>query len=154
MPTNEKLIPQILSEEERYTLNFILNQMIPASEDGRLPSATEVGFLSYSQTKGTISWVREGIVKVNKESLERYKGSFADLNPSEQVELIELLRRKMFQYFGRLVHQVIECYYQDDKVLAAIGAAVRPPFPEGFHVPDGDLTLLESVYLREKIYRE
>ena len=48
----------------------------------------------------------------------------------------------------------VTCYYQDDRVLAAIGLEARPPFPKGYDVPAGDLSLLEPVRRRGSIVRE
>ena len=53
-----------------------------------------------------------------------------------------------------LAQQTVTCYYQNDRVLEAIGVGARPPFPEGYQVPSGDLSLLEPVRGRGRIYRE
>ena len=49
---------------------------------------------------------------------------------------------------------VVQCYYRDDRVMASIGMEVRPPFPKGFEIPQGDLSLLEPVRARGKAYRD
>jgi hypothetical protein len=46
------------------------------------------------------------------------------------------------------------CYYRDDRVMRAIGMEVRAPYPLGFKVEQGDLSLLEPVRLRGKKYRD
>ena len=40
------------------------------------------------------------------------------------------------------------------KAVILIGLEARPPFPQGYLLEEGDLTLLEPVYLRGKIYRD
>ena len=45
------------------------------------------------------------------------------------------------------------CYYRDDRVMASIGIEVRPPFPEGYAVEEGDLSLLDPVRARGPIWR-
>ena len=49
---------------------------------------------------------------------------------------------------------LMECYYQNGNVLEAINLGNRAPFPEGYHITEGDLTLLEEVYERGEIYRK
>ncbi len=53
-----------------------------------------------------------------------------------------------------LVVVVMQCYYRDDRVMRALGMEARPPFPEGFDVPQGDWSLLEAVQRRGRIWRD
>lgn len=142
-----------LTEEEMRTLTIILNQIIPPGEDGIMPGASDVGFFAYLQNENLIQWIREGLFGIVEEARNKYNQNFSALDVAEQIKFIELMRRKFFKFFSRLTTLVIQCYYQDDRVLAAIGLDARPPFPEGYIVEEGDLTLLEAVYLREKMYR-
>ena len=43
---------------------------------------------------------------------------------------------------------------KNEKVLELIGVEERPPFPNGYQIEKGDLSLLEPVFLRGKIYRD
>jgi len=49
---------------------------------------------------------------------------------------------------------VLQCYYRDDRVMRSLGLEVRPPFPKGFEVEQGDWSLLDLVRARPKLYRE
>ncbi len=53
-----------------------------------------------------------------------------------------------------LVVVVMQCYYRDDRVMQALGMEARPPFPQGFEVPQGDWSLLEAVQRRGRIWRD
>ena len=88
------------------------------------------------------------------ESEKEYGRKFLSLNDSEQTQLIEKFRRKVPKFYNRLTAEIIQCYYQNDDVLTAIGLEARPPFPKGYFLEEGDLTLLEPVFLRGKIYRD
>lgn len=143
-----------LTEEEMQTLTVILNQIIPPSEDGIMPGASDVGFFAYLENEKLIQWIREGLFEIVEEARNNYNQDFSALDGAEQIKFIEMMRRKFFQFFTRFTTYVIQCYYQDDRVLAAIGLDARPPFPEGYIMEEGDLTLLEAVYLREKMYRK
>jgi hypothetical protein len=48
---------------------------------------------------------------------------------------------------------VLQCYYRDDRVLRSLGIELRPPFPLGHVLPDGDWSLLEPVKARPPMLR-
>jgi hypothetical protein len=148
------IAPGMLNEEQERTLNVLLNLIIPPSEDGKMPSAADVGFFAYMHNENLYSWIREGLLSIGEETHNMYGKEFSVLSGSEQTQLIDRLRRKLFRFFSNLATQVMLCYYQHDHVLEAIGLEARPPFPHGYLVADGDLTLLEAVYERGKIYRD
>ena len=154
MSKDKKIVSENLDEEQEQTLIAILNLIIPPSEDGKMPGAADVGFLAYIQNENIFPWIREGLINIIEESHNKYSQEFSSLSGSEQTQFIEKLRRRFLQFFNRLTTQVIQCYYQHDDVLKAIGLEARPPFPQGYLLEEGDLTLLEPVYLRGKIYRD
>ena len=53
-----------------------------------------------------------------------------------------------------LTRIILQCYYQDDRVMQSLGMEPRPPFPEGFEVEQGDWSLLDPVRGRPKLYRD
>ena len=57
-------------------------------------------------------------------------------------------------FLRNLAMHTVTCYYQDDRVLAAIGLEARPPFPKGYEVVAGDTDLLEPVRRRGSIVRD
>ncbi len=154
MVKGNKLVIDNLNNEEEETLQTLLNLIIPSSEDGKMPSATEVGFLNYLNKNKQISWIQEGLLKIIEESQKKYGKNFQKLSSSEQSELIDNLKRSFLKFFNRLTTEVIKCYYQNDTVLDGIGVDAHPPFPNGQILEEGDLSLLEAVYLRGKIYRD
>ena len=79
---------------------------------------------------------------------------FADLIASDQRVVVEKLSQALNPFLRTLVRIIAQCYYRDDRVMKALGMELRPPFPEGFTVEEGDWTLLEPVRRRGKLYRE
>ena len=154
MVKDKKLVTDNLSNEEKETLQMLLILIIPSSEDGKMPSAAAVGFINYLDNNIQISWLQEGLLKIIEESQKKYGKAFLDLSNLEQSELIDNLKRSFLKFFNRLTTEAIKCYYQNDTVLDAIGVDARPPFPSGQILEEGDLSLLEAVYLRGKIYRD
>ena len=154
MPKDNNIISENLNEEQERTLIALLNLIIPPSEDGKMPGAADVGFFTYIDNENLFPWIREGLLSIAQESHNKYGQEFSALSGSEQTQLIHRLRRSLFRFFSALTTQVMQCYYQHDHVLEAIGLEARPPFPHGYLLEEGDLTLLEPVYERGKIYRD
>ncbi len=154
MVKNRKSVSASLNEEQERMLIALLNLIIPPSEDRKMPGAADVGFFAYMHNENFFPWVREGLLSILEESHNRYGQEFSALRDSEKTQLINRLRRRHFRFFSRLTTEVIQCYYQHEQVLQAIGLEARAPFPEGYLLEEGDLTLLEPVYERGKIYRE
>ena len=143
-----------LDKEQKRTLIALLNLIIPASEDGKMPGANDVGFLSYINNENVLSFIKEGLIRIIDESHNHYDQEFSALSDVQQSEIVNGLKRELFRFFKNLTTHVVQCYYQHDDVLKAIGLEARPPFPKGYEVEEGDILLLESVYYRGKIYRD
>ena len=143
-----------MDKEQKRTLTALLNLIIPASEDGKMPGANDVGFFSYINNENVLSFIKEGLIRIIDESHNHYDREFSALSVAQQSELVNGLKRVLFRFIKNLTTHVVQCYYQHDDVLKAIGLEARPPFPKGYEVEEGDILLLESVYYRGKIYRD
>lgn len=154
MLKDNKFASENLNEEQKRTLNALVNLIIPPSEDGKMPGAADVCFLADIGSNKSLHWIQEGLFSIVEESHKNYGKEFSMLKSSDQALLIDRFKRSFIQIFNRLTTQIIQCYYQDDDVLEALGLEARPPFPNGYSLKEVDLTLLEPVYLRGKIYRD
>src|ERR1700704_1483527 len=52
-----------------------------------------------------------------------------------------------------LIRAVLQCYYRDDRVLRSLGLELRPPFPIGYPLEQGDWSLLDPVKARPSLLR-
>ena len=52
-----------------------------------------------------------------------------------------------------LTRVVLQCYYRDDRVLRSLGLELRPPFPQGDVLEQGDWSLLDPVKKRASTLR-
>ena len=52
-----------------------------------------------------------------------------------------------------LTRVVLQCYYRDDRVLRSLGLELRPPFPKGYELEQGDWSLLDPVKARPSTLR-
>jgi len=154
MSVDNQHISNTLDKEQNKTLKTVLNLIIPANEDYKMPSANDVGFYSYMENINSESFIQEALITIIDESHNNYSREFSSLSADEQFQLVNVLKRKHNRLFINLTNHVFQCYYQNDNVLEAIGVEARPPFPNGYFVKEGELLLLESVYNRGKIYRD
>ena len=156
--TNKNISPEdLLNPEQNSTLEALLELVIPKSKDGKLPGANEIGFHEFIidfNLNYYLHDLKEGLNSINKSSIKENNCNFSKLSSEQKEILIKELRLNenyFLEYFGKLV---MVCYYQNDKVIEALGLEARPPFPEGYHVDEMNFELLETVKKRGKIWRD
>ena len=147
---------KILSDIENRNLIALLDVIIPANEARGLPSAAELNFLEYLEEFGAdqISTIKEELEELNKAALDKTQSPFFDLEKDKQQKLCALLRDKNHRFARTILVQILNCYYQDSRVLNAWGRKAGAQFPGGNKVPQDDLTMLDPVRKRGKIFRE
>ena len=145
-----------LIKTEQRTLDIVTDMIIPASADGRKPSARDVGVLDYirEHEPDSVAVVARELERLDAVAQARHATAFADLDTESRQALVDALRREDPAFLQTTATHTVTCYYQDDRVLEAIGLDARPPFPKGYDVPAGDLSLLEPVKQRGSIVRE
>ena len=145
-----------LSDGQQRILAIVLDLIIPASEDGQRPSAADIDVLGYiRESEGhTLDGLRHELDWLDAEAFESQGEAFASLDAPTRQALVDAVREREPQFLRTLAMQTVTCYYRDDRVLEAIGVGARPPFPEGYEVPSGDVSLLEPVRRRGRVYRE
>ena len=142
------------SEEERRTLAGVLDEIIPPSGDGRLPGAGELGLAGYvdealRKMPDLRPMIAQGLSDLDQQARARGARDFAALPKADRLELLNqqaLVLPLTFHTYGG--------YYQHPRVVAALGLEPRPPHPKGYEMEPNDLTLLDAVRRRPKLYRE
>jgi hypothetical protein len=145
--------------EERETLRAVLDEIIPPGGTGTLPGAGEAGLAAYMErTVRETPAVRPAIVQgvAAAAALARRRGgaSFAALAGAERCEVLRELESSEPAFIPTLMFYTYAGYYQDARVLRALGLEARPPHPQGHEIEPNDLTLLDPVRRRAKLYRE
>ena len=128
-----------LTDDQRIRLGVLLDTLIPASGDGRMPSAAEVDFESYLQDQGA------DLLSSLPSILGRLDERFAELALEARGDQVHAFSTNHPEEFSYLLHHVYDCYYQDDRVRTGIGVVTGPLFPQGNSLPAGDLSLLDPV---------
>ena len=143
-----------LSKEEYRVLASVFDEIIPPSTDGRLPGAGQLGLAGYGvearqKTPDLVATVAQGLSELDNQARSRNAPGFAALARDDKLRLLNewgfLLPLTLHTYTG---------YYQHAQVMEALGLEARPPHPEGYHMEPNDLSLLDPVRRRAKLYRE
>jgi hypothetical protein len=80
-------------------------------------------------------------------------GVFADRGPADREAVLVRLRETAEKELMPLARIILQCYYRDDRVMRSLDMEVRPPYPQGFEVEQGDWSLLDPVRERAPFYR-
>ena len=132
-------IDRPLSEQQQSLLAALLDALIPASEDGTMPSAANVDFNCYLSTQAA------DFVADLTSILGKLDPAFPGLSLRHRCEQLAELSASEPQAFQNLLSRVYDCYYQDDRVRSEIGVVTGAVFPQGNQIIPGDLALLDPV---------
>lgn len=144
-----------MGTEAMAVLAALAGTMIPASEEHDIPGADDPDIVSRLREisgpyRDSLTAALSGL---NGAARETAGADFAALEASARLAFIEAFRAQAPEVMGLLVSLITQCYYTDDRVMASLGMAPRPPFPEGYEVPQGDWSLLDPVRQRGPIWR-
>lgn len=133
----------------------VLDQIIPADPGKGKPSAAELDVDELLRTLDAqiLSSITVQLDLLDDAAHAQSDKSFVELDRATQNEVMDALRRNDPGFLQRLAIHTATMYYQDARVMATIGLPPRPPYPEGYTVPRGDLSLLDPVKERGSIWR-
>jgi hypothetical protein len=141
-----------LSTDQRRSLRCLAEMMIPASTEYGVPSAGDDTIF----TDILSSFGRDGdhVLQVLRTLDALAGGVFADLDPARREAVAARLRETAGTPLTLLLRIILQCYYRDDRVMRSLDMELRPPFPKGFEVEQGDWSLLDPVRARPPFYRD
>ena len=150
-----------MSREEdgsRTLLREVLDQIIPPSADGSFPGAGELGvgerieeMLAQQPEFGRI--IEQGLASIRRLAESRDSSGFGGLSGSERAALLREVEAAEPAFFGALVMCAYLGYYSDRRITDRLGVR-NPPQPEGYDLEPGDLSLLDPVRTRPKLWRD
>ena len=135
------MVPQLetsFSDVEVKALKWLASQIIPSSDNYNLPGADDPNVFA----------------EILRDAARLRSTLHAMLTAVENGMDVTELRRVHAAAAVALQQVVVFCYYRDPRVMRALDMDARPPFPEGFEVEPGDLSLLEPVKNRGRMYRQ
>jgi hypothetical protein len=135
-----------LSATQRDDLRTVAAMIIPASSEYNVPGADDAAI----QADMLATLGRDApVVSAALDHLARLAGQpLASLDPARRDAVAQQFRASGGPAAATLVRVVLQCYYRDDRVLRSLGLELRPPFPKGYELEQGDWSLLDPVKAR------
>lgn len=149
MSNNDNIISSdaVLTKAEEAGLKRILRAMIPASDEYGVPGADDPLIVADIIATGRV--VLPEVAPLLKSLGD---GALSNAVTEPDTEALSI-RQEHPEVAGLLIALAVQCYYRDDRVMTSLDMPVRPPFPEGYDITDGDWSLLDPVRARGPIFR-
>jgi hypothetical protein len=144
-------VENVLTPAQRDDLRVVSAMMIPPSADYGVPGADDG--LVQADILATLG--RDtGLVGKALDHLARLAGApLAQLDQARRDAVAREFRATGGPAAATLVRVVLQCYYRDDRVVRSLGLELRPPFPKGHTLEQGDWSLLQPVRARPLTWR-
>lgn len=136
-----------LGDDELRQLADLLDRIIPPCRERGLPGAGELGAGAAIEAEMR----RNPLARATVETGLR---EYARLRAAGSGDLLNELQKAAPGLIPTLVFHTYVAYYQDPRVTGQLGLHGRPPHPEGYRMEDSDLSILEPVRRRGKLYRD
>jgi hypothetical protein len=142
----------ILTSSQRDDLRSVAAMIIPASAEYQVPGADDTAI--QADMMATLGRDAE-MVRKALDHLARLAGMpLANLDPARRDAVAREFRASGGAAAATLVRVVLQCYYRDDRVVRSLGLELRPPFPKGHALEQGDWSLLDPIKQRPSMLRD
>jgi hypothetical protein len=144
-------VETILTPVQRDDLRVVAGMIVPASAEYNVPGADDTAIQAdMLATLGRdTAAMREAL-----DHLARLSGTpLAELDAARREAVAKEFRASGGGAAAALIRVVLQCYYRDDRVLLSLGLELRPPFPKGYPLEQGDWSLLDPVKARPSMWR-
>ena len=156
---------RIFTEEQRALLTAALNRIVPAQD--KFPGAGDLGGAAYveqavieraaaDKAAGRHPDLRrlftEGLAQLEIAAAQRGPGSFAELPPAQQDDILRQLEAEQPDFFAALVRQGYNSYYTNPDIFELIGYVI--PNPQDYRPLPFDERLLDPQRRRGQLWRE
>jgi hypothetical protein len=144
-------VETILTAAQLEDLRAVAAMIVPASSEYNVPGADDAVIQADMLTTfgRDTPMVREAL-----DHLARLAGMpLANLDAARRDAVAREFRASGGAAAATLTRVVLQCYYRDDRVLRSLGLELRPPFPKGYELEQGDWSLLDPVKARPPTLR-
>lgn len=162
---SEQTVPW--SSSERVLLDWLLDEILPATADGVLPAGGALGIARHiaERVRDTPSFgaliavgLRKTAALLAESLTTRGIGELHALSPAERTELARAIEAAEPTFFAALIKHAYMGYYTHSRIPPLMGLPDRPPQPLGHKVPKDSVAelhvLLAPVLARGKRYRD
>ncbi|MEZ5741498.1 MAG: gluconate 2-dehydrogenase subunit 3 family protein [Burkholderiaceae bacterium] len=141
---------------QQATLAALMNLMIPASRDGRMPAAASLGLYDDPRAlpPAARAHLERGLDTLAARAESAHRKPVAELPDSDLNALVEALRADDRAFISALTLHTVARYLEHEQTMTALGLEPRPHWPKGHEVPQGDWDLLEPVRQRGPVWRK
>jgi hypothetical protein len=141
-----------LTPAQRDDLRTIAGMMIPESAEYNVPGADDAAV----QADILATLGRDTpVVRAALDSIAHLAGSpLAQLDDTGRNAVAKEFRASGGAAAATLIRVILQCYYRDDRVLRSLNLELRPPFPRGYELEQGDWSLLDPVKARPPMWRK
>ena len=142
----------LLTAAQRDDLRIVARMMIPASAQYNVPGADDPAI--QADILATLGRDTD-MVRAALDHLVRLAGRpLAQLDEAGREAAAAEFRAAGGAAAATLSRVILQCYYRDDRVLRSLDLDLRPPFPQGYELEQGDWSLLEPVKARAPMWRK
>ena len=130
------------SEAERRLASAVLDRIVPASTDGRVPAAGALGVADFLADRASadppLAALFRQVLAQAAALAEACGVHFDALDAAERDAIVETLEREAPDAFAALVRHVYMGYYSRADVRPLFGLSAAPTQPQGYEVPSDD----------------
>ena len=145
---------ELLDTAQRQRLDDVLDTLIPPIRG--LPGAGGLGVANFilENAADFVPAIVSGLARLESELQESGITDWAACSDLERREILERLTEQEPAFVPGLVFQTFVGYYQEARVQQALGLEGRPPHPLGYAMEPSNLSLLDPVRDRPKLFRK
>lgn len=140
-----------LTPTQRNDLRIVAGVMIPASAKYGVPGADDA--IIQADIVATLGRDAEMVGQALDQLACLAGKPFADLDAARRAAVAAEFRASGGVAAATLARVVLQSYYRDDRVVRSLGLELRPPFPKGYKLEQGDWSLLDPVKARPSMWR-
>ena len=137
------------NEAEGHLLKGLLDEIVPASADERIPAAGRLGVVEFLARKASDDPALAALIRTvltrAANLVERRGGSFDALDAAGRIAIVEALEGAEPDAFTALLRHTYMGYYSRPDVRPHFGLSDRPTQPDGYEPPEDDPDELEAM---------
>ena len=145
-------VEMTLTPAQRDDLRVVAAMMVPASAAYDVPGADDP--VIQADMLATLGRDARSVAAALDHLARLASQPLAELDANRREAVAKEFRATGGAPAATLVRVVLQCYYRDDRVLRSLNLELRPPFPLGYTLEQGDWSLLDPVKARAPMWRK
>jgi len=144
-----------LTPEQQQTLGAVLDALIPSRDE--VAGAGTLGLgegitRQIDKMAGALDALASGLAALDSST---GNGSFVELAEPDRAAALAAFAEADPGFLPGIIFHTYIAYYQDPRVIVALGLAARPPHPEGYEIAPSDFEALTAkMRTREPFFRK